>query len=69
MSNDLPVMHVGLCDDCLTIQAAWPHPERSDPVPNPSQWEDFASDCKVCGDGRVEWLETVPVTDYLKRGF
>ncbi|WP_156150412.1 hypothetical protein [Gordonia sihwensis] len=64
-----PTMHVGVCDDCATIFAVWPHPERQAPVPVPSQWEHFASTCTVC-DGNVEWLETnTPVSEYLKRGY
>lgn len=64
------VMHIGMCESCLTIQAVWPHPERETPVPEPNQWETFATDCKVCDDGPVNWDWTnEPVTDYLKRGF
>lgn len=64
---DTPVMHLGLCENCLTIQAVWPHPERTEPIPDEVDWESFGS-CHVC-DGSVNWDEIVPVTDYLKRGF
>lgn len=64
------LMHLGVCEDCLTIQAVWPHPERETPVTEPDDWECFATTCKVCEDGYVRWDETdVPVTDYLKRGY
>ncbi|WP_461666646.1 hypothetical protein [Gordonia sputi] len=66
---DMPMMWLGLCQSCMTIQAIWPHPERSFAVPEPTDWEAWASDCKVCDDGTVDWDEHVPVTDYLKRGF
>lgn len=63
-------MHLGLCEECLTILAAWPHPERRDPVPEPDDWETFATNCPVCEDGYVSWDEiNTPVTDYLKRGY
>lgn len=61
------VMHLGLCEDCLTINAVWPHPERSEEIPDKPEWETFG-DCHVC-DGSVMWDETADVTDYLKRGF
>lgn len=65
----LPLMHVGVCDECLTIHAAWPHPEADTQTPNPDDWEGFATNCNVCDEGPINWLETVPVTDYLKRGY
>ena len=65
---NIPVMHLGTCEDCLTIQAVWPHPEKNLPIPKPSEWESFSTDCRIC-DGYVNWDETVPVTDYLKRGY
>jgi hypothetical protein len=66
---DNSMMHLGVCEDCLAIHAVWSHPERGEPIPDPDsgEWETFGG-CFVC-DGRINWDETVPVTDYLKRGF
>lgn len=66
----VPAMHLGLCENCLTIHAVWPHPDRIGPVPEPDDWEAFATNCNVCDDGHINWDEVnFPATDYLKRGY
>lgn len=66
--NNTRYMHLGVCDDCQTVHAVWPHPERRTEIPDINEGENFGTTCDIC-DGRIEWLEVVPVTDYLKRGF
>lgn len=66
--NETRMIHVGVCDDCQSIHAVWPHPERREPIPDINDWETFGTTCSIC-DGHIDWLEVVPVTDYLKRGF
>ena len=63
MSNDR-LIHTGVCDDCMTAFAAWPHPERETEVPEPSQWESFATECPVC-EGHVSWDWTDPMSEHL----
>ena len=65
--SDVPMMHLGLCEDCLTTVALWPHPEREEPIPHRIDWESFGG-CPVC-DGSVSWDWVDPCSEYLKKGY
>lgn len=55
------------CENCLTNFAAWPHPEATEDVPDPEEWE-APSFCPVCNEN-LDWAFGDPLKPYIRTGY
>ena len=56
----------GTCDGCLTTVVVAPHPDRTQDLTDPGEWENgFPSDCPVC-DESMSWEGSDAVRDVLR---
>lgn len=55
------------CDNCDSNFAAWPHPDATEDIPEPNEW-DTPSNCPVC-DGYLDWEFGDPISPYIRTGY
>ena len=56
------------CENCLTNFAAWPHPDSTEDIPEPVEWEISSISCPVCDDW-MEWACGDPMQPYIRTGY
>ena len=55
------------CENCLINFAAWPHPDATEDVPDPEEWE-APSNCPVCNE-RLAWEFGDPMSTHIRTGY
>lgn len=55
------------CDKCDNNFAAWAHPEATEDIRDPEEW-DTPNVCPVC-DSHMEWSFGDPMKPYIRTGY
>lgn len=58
--------HWGTCDECMTSQVIYPHPDSNKDLPDTHEWDDPFFKCPVCGSWSGTWEGSDPAHELIQ---